>query len=107
MPGVPIPCAACDGLGRLTDGRRGNGAADPALVCQACGGTGTARPTVLVVAVDVPEGVSEDDLLAAVERICLAADDEHRAAGGHGLRVRSVKILEDAPPENDDAGRPV
>jgi hypothetical protein len=41
----------------------------------------------IVLEVEAPEGASDADVIAAVVGLADAADDLHRAHGGHGLRV--------------------
>lgn len=50
------------------------------------------EPAQLRVEVDVPEGVSDEEALAVIERLSVEIDNLHRALGGHGLRV----VKEDA-----------
>jgi hypothetical protein len=59
-------------------------------------GSGTGENGELVVEIEVPDGVSDDEVLSAVERISLAADDLHRSLGGHGLRVKRLEITQEA-----------
>jgi len=51
----------------------------------------------LVVEIDVPEGISDDEVLAVIERLSLDADDLHRALGGHGLKVKRLEVYQGAP----------
>jgi uncharacterized protein YegP (UPF0339 family) len=46
----------------------------------------------LVVEIEVPEGVSDQEVLEVVGRLSYEADDLHRALGGHGLKIKSVEI---------------
>jgi hypothetical protein len=45
----------------------------------------------IVLEVEVPEGASDADVIAAVVGLADAADGLHRAHGGHGLRVARLQ----------------
>lgn len=49
----------------------------------------------LVVEFELPAGATDADVIAAAKDAALLADDLHRAAGGNGLKVESVKIREE------------
>jgi hypothetical protein len=60
----------------------------------------------IVLEVEVPEGASDADAVAAVVGLADAADDLHRAHGGHGLRVvRPQAEGADVTRERDDGGK--
>jgi len=48
----------------------------------------------LVMEIDVPEGVTDDEVLAVIGRLTLGADRLHRDLGGHGLKVKSLEVFE-------------
>jgi hypothetical protein len=62
----------------------------------------------IVLEVEVPEGASDADVIAAVAGLADAADDLHRAHGGHGLRVarlqaEGIDVRDDWTDEEFDA----
>jgi hypothetical protein len=62
----------------------------------------------IVLEVEVPEGASDAEAIAAVVGLADAADDMHRAHGGHGLRVagpqaEGADVLDDWTDDEFDA----
>ncbi len=51
----------------------------------------------LVFEIDMPEGVSEEEVYDGAIELAARADDLHRAYGGHGLKVKSVEIHDEVP----------
>lgn len=41
----------------------------------------------LVIEIESPEGVSEEDFIETVGKLALHCDDLHRDLGGHGLKI--------------------
>ncbi len=62
----------------------------------------------VAVTIDVPEGVSDDDVLALVAGLVVQADAVHRAYGGHGLEVKegNVEVDREALLPSPTGGRP-
>jgi hypothetical protein len=46
----------------------------------------------LVLTIEVPDDVSDDDLGEAIRRTVLAVDDLYCSLGGNGLKVDSIRI---------------
>jgi hypothetical protein len=75
---------------------------EPEWYTKAATGTVTPREepsgdAELVVEIDVPEGLSDDEVLAVIKRLSLEADDLHRALGGHGLKVKRLEVYQGTP----------
>ena len=51
--------------------------------------------TSLEIAIDVPEGLSSEEIQELVQLSALAADAKHRAHGGQGLKLDAFEVLED------------
>lgn len=41
---------------------------------------------------EVPEDVSDEEAAEAIKGVALAADELHRALGGHGLKLKDVDV---------------
>lgn len=52
--------------------------------------------TEVVVEIEIPEGVSEEEFLEQVGKMAEFADDLHRAHGGHGLKIDCIEIFDGA-----------
>ena len=50
----------------------------------------------LVLEIDVPEGVSDDEIIARVREMALMADGLHRSLGGRGLKVERLEVHQEA-----------
>jgi hypothetical protein len=50
----------------------------------------------LVVELDVPDGVSNEEVIKQVGKLANLTDDLHRAYGGHGLKIKEVTIESEA-----------
>lgn len=51
----------------------------------------------LVIELDVPDGVTDEDLYKMAVEMADDADSLHRAYGGRGIRLRSIEVEEEAP----------
>lgn len=49
-----------------------------------------------VLDVDIPEDVTDDQVVIAAKELALLVDEVHRTKGGHGLRIADLQIYEDA-----------
>jgi len=45
--------------------------------------------------IDVPDDATDEEVLAAVRELAVAADDMYRAYGGSGLQVADVEITDE------------
>ena len=45
---------------------------------------------------DVPEGVSDEEVYARAVELAGHADDLHRSYGGRGLKIKSIEVLEES-----------
>jgi two-component system response regulator HydG len=61
--------------------------------------SGSGLPTVedeIVLEIEVPDDATDEDVLEGVRELVDAADQLHRAHGGHGLKVESIEVTEEA-----------
>lgn len=54
-------------------------------------------PSELVIQLDVPDGMSDDEVLEMVKKTVLEADALYRAGGGQGLKVAGLEITSGTP----------
>jgi hypothetical protein len=64
-----------------------------------------AGPEALVLQLDVPDHLSDAEVLELIKQLSATADKDHRRHGGQGLAIRQVFIPRAAPAANEKAVR--
>lgn len=70
---------------------------EPAWFTKAQAGDQPCGDAELVVELEIPEGVSDEEVLETILELSLRADDLHRELGGKGLKVERLEVFDRSP----------